>query len=141
MDNIVHVSLIILSMVIANAEAEVRSSSVSVVYVVRLRIFEGSPLREEFHGTHGTPSGSATGLTLPNLQVSAISVIERNRCRMLKCMVQAINNGMSFNIIRHHRITPWGERYKRHSFTARRTHDKNTNVQHIKAHTCHVQIK
>ena len=62
-------------MVIANAEAEVRSSSVSVVHVVRLRIFEGGPSKEEFHGTHGTSSGSATGLTLPNLQVSAISVI------------------------------------------------------------------
>ena len=40
-------------------EAKVHSSSVSVVYVVRLR-FEGSPSKEGFHRTHGTPSGSAT---------------------------------------------------------------------------------
>ena len=35
-------------------EAKLHSSSVSVVYIVRLRIifFEGSPSKEGFHGTH-----------------------------------------------------------------------------------------
>ena len=38
-------------------EAKVRSSSVIVVNVVCLRIvfFEGSPSKDGFHGTHGTP--------------------------------------------------------------------------------------
>ena len=41
---------------IATVEAEVRSSSVSVVYVVHLRIvFSKAALQEGFHGTHGHP--------------------------------------------------------------------------------------
>ena len=46
-------------------EAEVRSSSVSVVHVRSTfahSIFESSPSKEGFHRTHGTPSGSATDL-------------------------------------------------------------------------------
>ena len=47
--------------VIATVEVEVRSSSVSVVYVVRLRIvFSKAALQKR--GFHGTPSGSATAL-------------------------------------------------------------------------------
>ena len=38
--------------VIATVEAELRSSSVSVVYVVRFSICEGSLSKEEFHGNH-----------------------------------------------------------------------------------------
>ena len=45
-------------------KAEVRSSGVSVVYTLHATfahsIFEGSPSKEGFYGTHGTPSGSAT---------------------------------------------------------------------------------
>ena len=35
-------------------KAKLRSSSVSVVYIVRLRLifFEGSPSKKGFHGTH-----------------------------------------------------------------------------------------
>jgi len=39
-------------------EAKVRSSSVNTF---AHNIFEGSPSKEGFHGTHWTPSGSATG--------------------------------------------------------------------------------
>ena len=44
-------------------EAEVRSSSVNIVCVVRLRIefLKAALQKEGFRGTHGTPSGSATG--------------------------------------------------------------------------------
>ena len=48
--------------VIATVEAEVHNSSVSIVYVVHLHIvFSKAVLQKRgFHGTHGTPSGSAT---------------------------------------------------------------------------------
>ena len=52
--------------VIGTVEVEVRSSSVSVLYVVCLHIvFSKAALQKRgFHGTHGTPSGSATVLAL-----------------------------------------------------------------------------
>ena len=46
--------------VIATVEAKVHSSSVSIVLrsTFAHSIFEGSPSKEGFHGTHETPSGS-----------------------------------------------------------------------------------
>ena len=60
-----HVEFLIQACVIATVEAEVCSSSVSIVYVVRLCIvFSKAALpKRGFHGTHGTPSGSAAGST------------------------------------------------------------------------------
>ena len=59
------VKFLIQACIIATVEAEVRSSSVSIVVrdTFAHSIFEGSPSKEGFHGTHGTPSGSAAGST------------------------------------------------------------------------------
>ena len=52
--------------IIATVEAEVHSSSVSVVYAERLRIVfsKAASAKEGLHGTQGTPSVSATAARL-----------------------------------------------------------------------------
>ena len=64
-------------------EAEVCSSSVIVVYVVRLRIvFAKAALQKKvFHGTHGTPSGSTTGLVhgISSLSVFLLCCLRKSK--------------------------------------------------------------